>query len=182
MEALYSTIDPILNCPNKWDGRNGHEIKAVVIHKPEGEIPSVIDYLMKPETQKSYHFIISYQGQVTRLVDPRDSAWHAGVVDNPTWAGLDPAVNPNYYTVGIALEGFAGQPHTKAQFQALYKLIADVFLYAGLAANDDTIVFHREINGAKSCPGMLLNKFAIATAVQQLVMAGNLVGWTPETA
>lgn len=182
MQNLYTNPDPILNCPNKWDGRNGHEVKAVVIHKPEGELPGVIDYLMKPETQKSYHYIISYQGQITRLVDDSNSAWHAGVVEAPTWPGLIPDVNPNYYTVGIALEGFAVQPHTKAQFQALMRLIADLFLSYGIAANNETIVFHHEINAPKSCPGLQLNKFAIVNAVQSLVSAGNLVGWTEERA
>lgn len=180
MENLYSTIDPILNCPNFWTGRDGHAIKAVVIHKPEGTLPGVIDYLMQPATQKSYHFIISYDGRVTRLVDPENSAWHTGGVVNPTWKDIDPDVNPNYETIGISLEGFAAQDHTKAQFQSLIKLVADCLLYAGLPVNDETIVFHREIDGDKTCPGYLLNKFAIETAVTGLVAAANIVGWNPD--
>jgi N-acetyl-anhydromuramyl-L-alanine amidase AmpD len=182
MQNYYSMIDPILPCPNKWDGRNAHQIKAVVIHKPEGELPDVVNYLMAPVTQKSYHFIVGYNGQVTELVDPENSAWHCGVVAAPTWKGLIDGVDPNYYTIGISLEGFAVQPHTEAQFKSLCKLVADCLLYAGLPANEETIVFHHEIDGNKPCPGLLLNKQAVIDCAGYLVAAGNYVGWPATTA
>ena len=182
MQELFSHVDPILNCPNKWDGRENHRPIAVVIHKPEGELPGVIDYLMKPETQKSYHFIIAYDGTITRLVSETDSAWHCGGPEGATWAGLIPDVNPNYYTIGIALEGFAAQPHTQNQFQSLMKLVSDLFLEYGIAANPETVVFHHEIRADKACPGLLLNKDAIISCVQKLIEAGNVVAWQPEMA
>ncbi len=182
MFTPYQNIDPILNSPNKWDGRNGNIVKAIVIHKPEGELPGVINYLMEPATQKSYHFVISYLGQVTRLVSTDDSAWHCGGPEGATWTGLIPDVNPNYYTIGVSLEGFAAQPHTEAQFQSLYKLVADLCLQYGIAPTADTIVYHHEIYAPKTCPGVILNKEAIITCAQALVAAGNVVGWPPATA
>lgn len=182
MENLYSTIDPVLNCPNYWTGRNNNHVKAIVIHKPEGENAVIIPYLMEAATQKSYHFLIGYQGDITKLVDPDNSAWACGGVHSPTWTGIIPDVNPNYYTINIALEGFAAQPHTQAQFQSLYKLVADCALYAGIAITEDTIVFHREIDADKTCPGFLLNKDAVITAAAGLVAAANVIGWPPATA
>lgn len=181
MENLYSTIDPVLNCPNFWEGRDGHTVKAIVIHKPEGENAVIIPYLLDPATQKSYHFLIGYDGTVTKLVDPDNSAWACGGVHSPTWTGIIENVNPNYYTINIALEGFAAQPHTEAQFKSLYKLIADCALYAGIAVTDDTIVFHREIDAEKTCPGFILNKDVVVLAAQGLVASGNIVGWPPAT-
>jgi len=182
MFTPYQNVDPILNCPNKWEGRNGHTVKAIVIHKPEGELPGGIDYLMLPATQKSYHFIISYTGIVTRLVSTDDSAWANGGVQDATWTGIIPDVDPNYYTISISLEGFAAQPHTEAQFQSLYKLVADLCLQYGLAVNADTIVYHHEIYAPKTCPGTILNKDAVITCSAALVAAGNVVGWPPVTA
>ncbi len=175
MENIYSNIDPIYPCPNMWQGRDGHAIKAVVIHKPEGEMPGVKDYLMNPETQKSYHFIISYDGTITQLVNPDNSAWHCGGPEGATWPGLIPDVNPNYYTIGISLEGFAAQPHTERQFPYFRWL-------AFFPQTPETIGYHHDIRADKACPGLILNKAAVIACVERLVEAGNYVGWPAEGA
>lgn len=182
MVPQYSVIKTVENCPNFWEGRDSQVVKGIVIHKPEGENAVIIPYLMESATQKSYHYLIAYDGTITQLVDPANSAWHCGGPQGATWPGLIPDVNPNYYTIGIALEGFAAQPHTEAQFKSLYKLVADCCLYAGLAVTADTIVFHKEINDQKTCPGLILNKEVVILTAECLVAAGNVVGWPPETA
>lgn len=144
--------------PNFTSGRNGQTIKAVVVHKAEGSKQSAIDWLSNPESQVSAHFVVGLDGSVTQLVSTDDTAWHCGVVVNPTWAGMIAGVNPNEYTVGIELEGFAADPMPLEQFAALVNLVSDILIDQKLLPSEETIVYHHEIDGAKPCPGTLLPK------------------------
>lgn len=156
---------------NYASGRNGRTPLAFVIHKPEGENNSIIPYLQEVSTQKSYHYIIGLNGVVTQLVSPDDTAWASGVVTNPTWPDLIQGANPNEYTINIALEGFAANQETQPQLAALYCLIADLANDYGIALTDLTVVFHREINGAKTCPGFHLNKFDVVKGADACLTA-----------
>lgn len=148
-----------VTCPNFWEGRQGYNVKALVIHKPEGNNNVIIPYLQKSETQKSYNFIVGLDGRVTELVSPDNAAWHSGVVVSPTWKGIIQGANPNLYTIGIALEGFAKDPETQMQLISLYKLIADLVTRYKIDISDETIVWHREIDTGKTCPGFHINKY-----------------------
>ena len=171
MDYIIGTADTQHQSPNKFTGRDGQLIEAVVVHKAEGAAESTMTYLADPATQKSYHYIIDMIGKVFNLVPMADTAWHAGIVDRPTWPQIIPNKNPNLYTVGVSLAGFAAEKHTPQQFDALVRLIADILDLNGLDANEDTIVFHREINGGKVCPGFLLDKNRIIIAVKGLQIA-----------
>jgi len=165
--------------PNFAEGREGRVPTAFVIHKPEGTIPSTLEYLADPATQKSYHFMIALTGQVYMLVDPDNTAWHSGVVIAPTWKGILDGINPNLYTIGISLEGFAANPETKDQLCSLARLMSDLALHYQIPLNDNTVVFHREIQTEKTCPGFHMDKFSIVQAAQYImnataVTAGNV--------
>lgn len=156
LNAGFNFID--FACPNFKAGRDNMQVKAIVLHKPEGNLPEVIDYLNKPETQKSYHYIIGVDGAIYRLVDDVNEAWHTGTVVNPTWAGLLQGVNPNLYTVGIACEGFAADNLTPEQKNSLTVVVAQIAKKYNLPLNTETIVYHREIRADKTCPGEHLAK------------------------
>lgn len=158
-------------CPNFHEGREGRAPIAFVIHKPEGDLPGVIDYLNDPATQKSYHYIIAKTGQVYCLVDPENTAWATGVVIAPTWPNIIDGVNPNLYTINISLEGFAADPENPDQLCSLARLMADLSHNYNIPLNDKTVVFHREIQTEKTCPGFHLNKFAVTQAAQYLLNA-----------
>lgn len=157
-----------VECPNFEGGREGRKVSAYVIHKPEGELQGTIEYLQDPKTQKSYHFIIAKDGRVINLVDPDNTAWHTGVVVAPTWKSIIDGVNPNLYTIGIALEGFAAEPETLEQHINMCKLIADLELKYGCGISAETVVYHHEIQTEKSCPGYHMDKFKICQAVIDL--------------
>ncbi len=165
-ELPFTTYANVVECPNFAKGRNQRKPTAIVIHKPEGNIDSVIPYLQDPKTEKSYHYVIALDGRIIQLVNPDDTAWHTGVVISPTWRGIVDGVNPNEYTIGIALEGFAASPSTEAQHVALVKLVADLATIYDFPITDESVVFHREIQGEKACPGYFLNKFYICQAAK----------------
>lgn len=164
----YRLIEGVqtVECPNFFEGRQGYQVKAIVIHKPEGELQGVVEYLQNPSTQKSYHYIIAKDGRVVQLVDTENAAWHCGIVDAPTWPDLVQGANPNLYTIGIALEGFATDPCTEQQYFALAKLMGDIAFNYQLKLNDKTVVFHREIEASKSCPGFFVDKYSVIVAAQ----------------
>lgn len=155
LNAGFNFVD--FACPNFASGRDNMQVKAIVLHKPEGNLPGVIDYLNKPETQKSYHYIIGLDGAIYRLVEDTNTAWHAGTVVNPSWAGLLQGVNPNLYTIGIACEGFAADNLTAEQWASLTIVVAQVAAKYNLPLNTETIIPHHAIREDKSCPGQFLS-------------------------
>lgn len=152
-------------CPNFRVGRDGYKPIAYVIHRPEGDLPGVTEYLAEASTQKSYHFIVAKDGRVIELVDPENEAWSCGVVVAPTWKSIMKDVNPNLYTINISLEGFADEPVTQIQLASTYKLIADLENTYKCGINEDTIVFHRDIQTQKTCPGFNVDKETMIVGV-----------------
>lgn len=134
-----------------------HPIKAIVIHKTEGNLSGDFNWIEQsthPRSNVSYHIEIAKNGDIYGLVSLGCSAWHAGKVSNPTWKGIT-AENPNYYTIGVALEGYANEPTPIKQQLSLWKLLAELTSIFKLEINDQIIVFHREITDQKKCPGNL---------------------------
>ena len=146
------------NSPNIEIGRNGHDVIAVVVHKCEGSFGSCVGWLCNKNSKVSAHYVISEEGEVTQLADEKNTAWHAGVVVRHTWKLLKYGVNPNYYTIGIELAGYASNPSSASQKHALAELIAQIAKRTKIKINEETIVWHREIRANKTCPGDWLTK------------------------
>ena len=97
-----------IGCPdsNFIKGRPfGLRPEAVVIHIIDGSLAAGESVFRDPATHKSAHYAVSHSGEIHQFVDEKDTAFHAGIVVNPTWALLKPRVNPNFYTIGIEHEG-----------------------------------------------------------------------------
>lgn len=166
MPNFIPKVDTIQNpSPNYDHGRGGQTVKAIVIHRAEDTVPSVINYLLAPQTKKSYHYIVARNGLVYQLVDEQNTAWHSGQVTSPTWPDLIPGVNPNQYTIGVAMSGFAYEGVPVEQQDRLLELLAKILIKYDLEPSDATLVFHREIRGDKTCPGKTLNKEVLVSNV-----------------
>ncbi|RLG70037.1 MAG: N-acetylmuramoyl-L-alanine amidase, partial [Candidatus Iainarchaeum archaeon] len=98
-----------IKSPNFWKGRRGFKPEAIVIHITEGTASSTIDWFTRIESQVSSHYLIDRSGKVYQFVKEEDTAWHAGKVVQASWKLLKQGVNPNFYTIGIELEGFDDQ-------------------------------------------------------------------------
>jgi N-acetyl-anhydromuramyl-L-alanine amidase AmpD len=161
LKELENKLVFSVNTNNFWKGRNGNIPIAIVLHITEGNLQSALNWLTDPKSSASYHFIVSKEGYIYKLVDPDNTAWHSGVVNNPTWKRIIKNVNPNYYTIGIALEGVKGEKCNYIQFLMLVRLITELLEKYEIEANDQTIIYHREINGSKTCPDIYINKYQI---------------------
>lgn len=143
--------------PNKSAGRNGQKPEAIILHVCDGAFEGSLNWLTNPRSMVSAHFLISKKGEVIQLVDPKDTAWHAGVVKNPTWKLLKKNLNPNSYTIGIELAGFAYEKPSQAQIWATGRLVRELAMQYNITIDGDHIIPHRWINGGKTCPGYNIN-------------------------
>lgn len=144
--------------PNFWPDRGGNTIKAIVVHTCDCSFGVCANTIKNPSEEKSYHYIIDTDGEVTQFVPIEAAAWHCGKVVKSSWKGLIAGVNPNLYTVGVALAGVASQDATPRQMVALCTLLSAAAAEVGVGIDANTIVFHREIQGEKTCPAMGITK------------------------
>jgi N-acetylmuramoyl-L-alanine amidase len=144
-------------------GRPSHlQIEAVVIHSTNGPLAEAEAAFASADLadRRSAHFGISRTGEVHQYVEEADTAFHAGWIVEATWTALKrgPAgtyINPNFYTIGIELEGTDGEPWPDAIYGASATLLRELALrHPGLRTlSRRTVVLHREIRADRSCPG-----------------------------
>lgn len=155
---MNQTTTPVkikfLSSPNKAAGRESYQPEAVVLHVAQGTFKGTISWFLKKKSQVSTHYLIGRLGEVVQFVAEKDTAWHAGHVHSPTWAGIKKGVNPNLYTIGIECEGRVGEGPTELQKSALIKLLAAVCARWAIPLSPDYIVGHHEINARKKDPGV----------------------------
>lgn len=148
-------------CPNQEYLRRGNAIKGFVIHKTEGSFKSAMEWCSNPKSQASYHFIIDKDGLDVCLVMPENTAWHAGSIRNPKTELVKAGTNPNLYTIGIAMTGYASEPPTASQVAKCAKLINTLATYYNIPLDRKSVVPHNAIRSDKLCPGEYVNIDAI---------------------
>jgi N-acetyl-anhydromuramyl-L-alanine amidase AmpD len=152
-------------------GRAGFRPEAVVIHRTGGSLQDIDARFAQNSSFSSSHYAIGLDGEVHQYIEEKDTAFHAGVMVNPTWKLLKPGGNPNFYTIAIEEAGVAGDPLTDLQYQVTAALVADILRKWQIAADADHVVLHSEIRAGRLCPGAgfdrnsLLGKVSAALAV-----------------
>lgn len=145
-----------IGCPecNFRKGRPlGFRPEAIVIHIMDGSFSAGESVFLGEGTQKSAHYGISREGVIHQYVDENDTAFHAGIVVNPTWELLKPRVNPNFYTIGIEHEGGPDDVWPEAQLTASAGLIGEIVARWNIAVDPLHLVRHHQIRATKTCPG-----------------------------
>jgi N-acetylmuramoyl-L-alanine amidase len=144
-----------IGCPssNFRSGRHGYRPEAIVIHVMDGSFAAGESVFSDPNTQKSAHYGIAADGTTHQYVLENDTAFHAGIVVNPTWPLLKPGVNPNLYTIGIEHEGRADDIWPDAQLDASAALVQAIAARWAIPLDTDHFVRHHEIRQSKTCPG-----------------------------
>lgn len=134
-------------------GRGNFAPLGFVIHVSEGSFDSTFKWCMDIKSQVSYHYLIKENGDTIELVNPANTAWHAGKVVKPTSSLVIKGSNPNSYTIGIAYAGFAKQGPTLAQFINMAALIHSLAGTYKIPLDRKYIIGHNEIRSDKVCPG-----------------------------
>ena len=97
--------------------------------------------------------MVGKNGRIIQLVEIRNTAWHCGNIYKPTWKLLKPNVNPNYYTIGIELEGTNNDMPTGIQAVLVSWLVSMLCDSWNIPRQPDNVLGHNQINGLKICPG-----------------------------
>jgi N-acetyl-anhydromuramyl-L-alanine amidase AmpD len=109
--------------------KGGNRCRAIVLHSTAGRYPGDYNWLRQGGSAAapvSVHYYIDKQGDISRMVDDQDIAWHAG---RSTWGvdgqQVDMNIGLNPYSLGIELENLnnGDDPYPQAQYLAAVWLI-----------------------------------------------------------
>ena len=131
----------------------GFRPEAIVLHRTGGSRAFWRSRFNTAAATISAHYVVGRDGTVDMYVLETDTAFHAGMVVGPTWTGLRPNVNPNFYTIGIELEGGASDDWPDAQVQATAALVAEVAARWQFGVDSDHVIPHSAIRAPSRCPG-----------------------------
>lgn len=154
-----------LPSPNYGKRPAGKPVSLIVLHGTAGSYLGDVAWCRKPESNVSYHYIVGRAGEVARLVDERNRAWHAGV---SSWQGR---ANCNDYSIGVAFSNRGpgtGEAYTEDQYAAGAKLVAGIMERWGLHL--DSIVTHAEVSPGRKTdpwPHFDLRAFLVAVALER---------------
>ena len=129
----------------------------IVIHIVQGSAESCVSIFKDPSVQKSSHFLVKEDGAIVQFVGTANTAYCNGIVNHPvSELVLDRLpLNPNLYTISIEHEGYAENDLTEAQYATTGKLVKYLHDKWNIPLNSTHIIRHREINGGKTCPGVM---------------------------
>ena len=139
--------------PNFTKGRGTFKPEMVVMHIMAGTLSGSDDWFSKSESKVSAHYGVGVGGEIHQYVREDDTAWHAGVVKNPTFKLYKPSINPNLYTIGIEHEGYDLSKAPKTQLQASADLLKDICTRWSIPMDRDHVIGHQEVTTTRpTCP------------------------------
>lgn len=140
--------------PNKEIGRRGNSPKFITIHISEGTESQVNATFMNGTEPNpvSAHYLVCNDGHLDHFVQEEDTAWHCGIVVNPTAPILRqyPFINPNLISVGIEHEGWTDI--NEAQYHSSAEIIEQISSRWGIPLDAEHIITHHSIRSTKTCP------------------------------
>jgi len=147
-------ISEWVRSPNFLTGRGGKVPIAIINHITSGQFPGCLDWMCNPIAKVSAHYLVTKTGRIIQMVKEGDSAYHAGIVNKPTWPLYD-GTNPNKYTLGIEHEGQPGDRLTEDQYQATLWLHRDLTQKYRIPISKNHIIGHNQIDSVnrQDCPG-----------------------------
>lgn len=135
-------VDAVHASPNFGPRRDGLTPAILILHytgMPSAE--KAIDWLSRPESNVSCHYVIDEHGRVTQMISETKRAWHAG---ESFWAGIS---DVNSASIGIEIQN-PGHEHgypdfPDAQMQSVISLSRDIIQRHGIPARN--VLAHSDI-------------------------------------
>lgn len=145
---------------NREPRRDGVKPSLLILHYTGmASAEKAIDWLARPESGVSCHYVIDENGRITQLVPESMRAWHAGV---SYWRG---ETDINSHSIGIEIHN-PGHQHgypdfPAAQMRALIALSQDIIARHRIAP--DNVLAHSDVApGRKIDPGEKFNWHLLA--------------------
>lgn len=124
--------------PNHGERRSGDRVELVVVHYTAmHDADEALTRLCDPECMVSAHYLIARDGDVIRLVDESQRAWHAGA---GKWADRE---DVNSRSIGIELDNDGASSFPEAQMTALEELLSDILTRHALEPKD--VIAHSDM-------------------------------------
>jgi N-acetyl-anhydromuramyl-L-alanine amidase AmpD len=178
--------------PNNYEvGRKGEKVTAVVMHIAAGSMAGVRATFNDPNRFASAHFCIGKDGKIDQYVSIDDTAygvgmsykdgkWYnpRGVECKPSWKGMTPPTNPNFYTISVEHEGHPEDAWTPEMYDANTRLLQWIAKQISITyVAHDTLIGHYEINPVDrpNCPGPNVAWERIATDANRAPSRDDLV-------
>lgn len=122
--------------------------QSIIFHTLLGSVDGSYSWLDK--VNLSYNYIIDKDGTIYEQVPYNRSAWHAGIMDNPTKRVKDFFIaNPNVDSVGVAFARNGEGELTEAQTKAAIDLIGYLEDETGNEYTPENMFAHNEISSYK---------------------------------
>lgn len=108
--------------PNYGDRPPGVTPSCVVLHADAGKTDKgTVDWIGRPESKVSYHYLIGRDGMVYQFVSEAKKAWHAGI------SSFDGVPFCNDYSIGVSFaNNQKGEKFTAAQIDVGVELVARI--------------------------------------------------------
>ncbi|MBO0702045.1 MAG: N-acetylmuramoyl-L-alanine amidase [Actinobacteria bacterium] len=133
-------IDTSHTSPAQTPGRQGVRVDRIVWHHTGGgSVAGALNFVTRPGSQVSYHYLVDEAGRIFRVVPEQNTSWHAG-----TWA-------MNLRSIGICHPVDGGGTATRL---ASVALTADICRRFAIPVDGNHILPHRAIVPT-ACPGSL---------------------------
>src|SRR5512137_1050190 len=80
----------------------GLKPEMIVLHTLDGSLADADVRYSRPGVLMSVHYAVGNNGKINQYVDEKDTAYHTGLVVNPSASLVKsrPNTNPNFYTIG----------------------------------------------------------------------------------
>lgn len=154
-------MDEIIVSPSpNFDARTMPVSILVLHYTGMADAASAIAWLRNPASKVSSHYVVAEDGQVLRLVDEADRAWHAG---KSSWRDIDADINSASVGIEIVNPGheFGYRPFPDAQMRSVIPLVAGIVERHAIAPAN--VVGHSDIAPSrKNDPGELFDWEALA--------------------
>ncbi|GAO38314.1 putative N-acetylmuramoyl-L-alanine amidase [Sphingomonas changbaiensis NBRC 104936] len=150
----------IIDTPSPNFDERSSPVSMIVLHYTGmQDAASAIQRLCDPEAKVSAHYVVTEDGQVLRLVDEANRAWHAG---RSHWRGI---TDVNSASVGIEIVNpgheFGYRPFPEEQIDALIPLVHGIKERYGVTRGN--VVGHSDVAPArKQDPGELFPWYRLA--------------------
>lgn len=119
-----TTLPPLywIPSPNFRPGRNGRDIRLIVVHDCEGNYAGAINWFAQKASDVSAHFVIREDGgEATQMVQLYDTAWHA--------------VTFNAMSIGVEMAGFAKKGFGDPEWHVCAAIVAGLLKLYNLPCN-----------------------------------------------
>lgn len=144
----------IIQKPSPNFSQRKYKPEMIVIHIMVGNMVGTAAHFKDPKSVASAHYGVGLKGEIHQYVKETDKAWHAGVVDRPSFKLYKPGVNPNDYTIGIECEGKDLSKNPLLQLETVANLIKEIASRWNIPIDREHVIGHYQINlkNRPNCP------------------------------